>query len=147
MVENLFNSFNVKKSDQFVPGKIRKVFIADDDIFSNALLRNMIESDTKYQVFSFFNGLELCNYYEEREKDVSAIILDIEMPERNGIEAAQWIRNYECSIQAPRMPIIGLTGHDNDIINNRCFNAGMDAVLCKPINKAVVINTLNQLIE
>jgi len=107
----------------------------------------MIEEDSKYQVNSFFNGLELCNHYEEQREDVSAIILDLEMPERNGIETAQWIRNYECSMQGQRVPIIGLTGHKKEAVNKRCLNAGMDVVLCKPIKKTEALKTLNKLIS
>jgi len=146
IVESLFTSYNVKQSDQFNPYKIHKILIADDDVFCNTMLRNMIEEDAKYQVNSFFNGLELCNYYEEQGNYVSVIILDFEMPRRNGLETAMWIRKHECSMQMPRKPIIGLTGHDSEEIKNTCMNAGMDIILSKPIKKVEVLNTLKRLI-
>lgn len=121
------------------------MFIADDDVFSNTTLRNMIETEAKYQVTSFFNGLELCNHYEEQRDHVSAFILDFEMPERNGVETAQWIRNYECSLQGVRTAIIGLTGHENEEVKKKCVNAGMDVVLSKPIKKVEILKLLDKL--
>jgi len=146
IVESLFTSYNVKQSDQFNPYKVHKILIADDDVFCNTMLRNMIEENAKYQVNSFFNGLELCNYYEEQGNYVSLIMLDFEMPRRNGLETARWIRKYECSMQIPRKPIIGLTGHDNEEIKNTCINAGMDVILSKPIKRVEILNTLKRLI-
>ena len=58
--------------------------MADDDPFSNKMLRTIIEDTGLYQVNPFYNGLDLCNFYEEQGEIISLIILDIEMPERNG---------------------------------------------------------------
>ena len=57
------------------------------------------------------------------------------MPLRNGIETAQWIRNFEKVRKKRPVFIIGLTGHEEDEIRALCIKAGMNIVLLKPINK------------
>lgn len=141
----LCNKYNVKEHDHFNPYKVTRILLADDEILSNTALRAMLEEEGKCQVTPFFNGLDLCKYYEEQE-DVSAVILDLEMPERNGAETARWIRSYEDARGARRVPILGITGHESEEIEMMCINAGMDKVLSKPINKREVLETLKNLI-
>ena len=121
-----------------------RILLADDEVLSNTALRAMIEEGGKYQVSYFFNGLDLCNSYEEQD-DVGAVMLDFEMPHRNGIETAKWIRNYELSENKKRVPIIGITGHESNDVRTACINAGMDKVLSKPIYKKEILKVLNEL--
>jgi len=147
MIEDLYQKFNVEAGEQFNPTKIIKIILADDDILSNLALRNMIEQGGGYQVFQFYNGMDACTFYEERGEEISSIIMDVEMPERNGIEATEWIRNYENIRQKDRVPIIGLTGHENQEIQDICLHAGMNQVLTKPIKKATVLDMLKKIIK
>lgn len=64
------------------------------------------------------------------------------MPERNGIEVTQFIRSLESTKHRIRVPIIGLTGHDSDEIKKMCIQAGMNAILEKPIKKQDIIDIL-----
>eukprot|EP00826_Nyctotherus_ovalis_P059639 TRINITY_DN830_c0_g6_i1.p1 TRINITY_DN830_c0_g6~~TRINITY_DN830_c0_g6_i1.p1 ORF type:complete len:125 (-),score=38.90 TRINITY_DN830_c0_g6_i1:28-402(-) len=121
-----------------------RILLADDEVLSNTALRAMIEECGNYQVNPFFNGLDLCNFYEEQD-DVGVVLLDLEMPERNGIETAKWIRNYELEERQRRVPIIGITGHESDEVRSMCISAGMDKVLSKPINKREVLEVLKNL--
>ena len=120
--------------------------MADDDVLSNTTLREIIETGGNYKVNPFFNGLDLCNFYEEKGENISFVLLDVEMPERNGIDTAQWIRNYEISKHRKRVPIIGLTGHTDQQIIEKCLCAGMDKILKKPIRKVDILETLKSFI-
>ena len=64
------------------------------------------------------------------------------MPERNGVETAMWIRNYEAQKQKHNVPIIGLTGHESADVKEDCLNAGMNLVLTKPIKRIDALNTI-----
>ena len=108
--------------------------------------REIIEDQGQYEVNPFNDGLELCNFYEDQGYDTSLIILDLEMPKRDGPESAKWIRNHEMSKQKKRVPIIGLTGHESIEMKNKCLEAGMDKVLSKPISKADILNTIKSLV-
>ena len=59
VVEELYHKYNVKDQERFNPCKIAKIMLADDDIMNNLAMRTMIEHDGKYQVFSFYNGVEV----------------------------------------------------------------------------------------
>ncbi len=73
--------------------------------------------------------------YEERCEDIKAVILDLTMPEMDGIEAARSMRNHEKTVNRPRVPIVCLTGHDDPAVVKECTEAGIDAVVAKPIQK------------
>jgi two-component system sensor histidine kinase RpfC len=121
------------------------VLLADDDIISNYTLRDMTESTGKYKIIPCFNGVEASNTFEEKHGEIHIIILDLEMPERNGIETALWIRSFEKGLGGKKgTPIIGLTGHDDEEIKKSCLDAGMNMVLTKPINMKNLLAHLNK---
>lgn len=70
------------------------------------------------------------------------VFLDVEMPDRNGIDTAIWIRDCEKLKHLSSVPIIGLTGHENEEIKNQCLNAGMTQVLTKPISRDDLVTIL-----
>ena len=67
-------------------------------------------------------------------KRFDLILMDIQMPRMNGIEATLAIRIAERQSDR-RTPIIALTAHTDPAEKDRCLAAGMDAVLTKPIDK------------
>lgn len=62
------------------------------------------------------------------------ILMDIMMPELNGYEATQKIREYEKSSNTKRSFIIGLTSNVYDSERAKCIEAGMDEYLPKPFD-------------
>lgn len=78
--------------------------------------------------------------------EISLIILDVEMPERNGIETARWIRNFEAQKQRKNIPILGLTGHESESVKQECLNSGMNRVLSKPIKRTDALNIIKEYI-
>ncbi|MGN1285555.1 MAG: response regulator, partial [Bradyrhizobium sp.] len=63
------------------------------------------------------------------------VLMDIQMPKMDGIEAAKRIRAREASQTAARTPILALTA--NTLVQDRyaCFEAGMDGFLIKPLDR------------
>lgn len=64
---------------------------------------------------------------------VDLILIDLQMPGMDGIEATGIIRARE-KHGGPRMPIVALTAHAMDSDRHRCLAAGMDGYLTKPIH-------------
>jgi CheY-like chemotaxis protein len=145
IVSQLQEAQNVSKTCVFNPCNLVKVIVADDDSISCGVLRSMIEHSGGYQVFACSNGIEAGKCYETRSEDISVVILDVEMPERNGVETATWIREYEKKYRKRNVPIVGLTGHENEEVKNDCLSAGMNEVLSKPISMKDILLTLKRL--
>lgn len=70
----------------------------------------------------------LCN------EDFDAVLMDIEMPVMDGIEATIAIRKNVDSIRNPQIPIIALTAHALREYEEKCYKVGMDNYLTKPVD-------------
>lgn len=65
-----------------------------------------------------------------------AILMDVEMPVMDGIEATALIRKIERTAGFEPNPIIGMTGHTSQGVRVLCERAGMDSFLIKPFTVA-----------
>jgi CheY-like chemotaxis protein/HPt (histidine-containing phosphotransfer) domain-containing protein len=74
-----------------------------------------------------------------------AVLMDIEMPVLNGIEAAKLIRFL--STGRPRVPIVALVTQADEPTQTRCEQAGMDACIAKPIEPAGLLQALEAAIS
>ncbi len=78
------------------------------------------------------NGKEVISLLKNQAFDV--ILMDIEMPEMNGIEAADFILKHPEEIYRPQTPIIALTAHALPDVQKQCEQAGIHYFIVKPIN-------------
>ena len=83
-----------------------------------------------HQVTPVENGREAVAAWQEGTFDL--ILMDVEMPEVDGLEATRRIRRMEQE-GTTRIPIIALTAHAVAEVKERCTEAGMDAHLAKPL--------------
>jgi CheY-like chemotaxis protein len=83
-----------------------------------------------HRVESAENGLEALAILEHKTYDV--VLMDLEMPEMDGIQATQAIREREKQTGG-HIPIIAMTAHAVQGYRERCLGAGMDGFLTKPI--------------
>ncbi len=59
VIDEMFDKYNVKSTDAYNPCNVVKIILADDDVLSNLALRSMIEQAGAYQVFPFYNGVDV----------------------------------------------------------------------------------------
>ncbi|PKP34834.1 MAG: histidine kinase [Bacteroidetes bacterium HGW-Bacteroidetes-17] len=81
------------------------------------------------------NGIEAVNFFNDMNFD--CILMDIAMPEMDGIEATKEIRLKE-RLTRKRTPIIAVTASDPESNRDRFFAAGIDDYLAKPINERIL---------
>ena len=65
------------------------------------------------------------------------------MPEMNGVEATQTIRDLESCKESPRIPIIAMTAHAMQGDREKYLDAGMDEYVSKPIRREVLQDKLS----
>jgi len=87
------------------------------------------------------NGSEAIAAFKAAD-DIDLIIMDAEMPEMDGFEATRLIREYT---QANWVPIIFLSGHEEDDYIQRALDEGADVYLNKPINTVQLLGQINAL--
>ncbi len=78
------------------------------------------------------------------EKDYDIVLMDIQMPDMNGIEAARKIRNRATPVRRHDVPILALTGHVLSDDRERFLEAGMDGVVTKPVDFDELISAIEQ---
>lgn len=81
------------------------------------------------------NGMEAVYFSEKKKFDL--ILMDMQMPEMDGLEATRKIRKQDISI-----PIIGITANAFESDTRRCLESGMNGVLKKPFRKNEFIQEL-----
>lgn len=124
----------------------RRVLLAEDHPINTEIAKRML---TRHglQVDCVANGrLAVERYLEADAGSYDAILLDIRMPEMNGLEAAQAIRAAG-RFDAKTIPIIAMTANafENDRQDTRA--AGMNAHISKPVEEAVLMETLRKFIR
>jgi CheY-like chemotaxis protein/HPt (histidine-containing phosphotransfer) domain-containing protein len=123
-----------------VYGKGIQVLLADDNVVNMALNVRMMASIMPDAILTeVSNGAEAIQACEKVNFDL--ILLDVQMPEVDGIEATKQIRqmkNYQ------NTPIIGITAGNVSGEKERCLDAGMSEFLAKPIRQQDLFNALHQ---
>ncbi|MCR5715233.1 MAG: response regulator [Lachnospiraceae bacterium] len=123
-----------KISEQIIEQKsleMRRVLVVDDSATILAYLERILSPD--YAVASARSGLKALDYITLSGMP-DAIILDIQMPEMNGIETAKYIREKMNS----SVPIIFLTGLADKGIVMRCKELGAADYILKPVNEVYI---------
>jgi CheY-like chemotaxis protein len=103
-----------------------------DDYDANILIAGSYLENFGYEYDVAKSGMDALN--KIRESKYLAILMDIQMPELDGMETTMLIRNLEYKQKRKRQPIIAMTAHSLAGDCQACFAAGMDAYLSKPFN-------------
>ncbi len=115
-----------------------KILIAEDNLV-NQLLMRMYMSKLRWDFLIVENGLlavEAC-----RTGNFDAVLMDVNMPELNGIVATEYIRTFNEEI-----PIIAFTGFGDDTNRISCSEAGMNALIEKPASLNSVVDAVTGLV-
>ena len=134
------------KSDRpTVDLKGRRVLLAED-VAINAEIMMMVLSMREIDVDHAENGKVAVAMYQDHEPGYyDAILMDMRMPEMDGLEATQIIRATD-KADATTIPIIALTANAFDEDVQRSMQAGLNAHLSKPIEPDLLFETLEDLL-
>src|SRR5882762_1639889 len=107
-----------------------RILLAEDNLVNQTLAIRLLEKQG-HQVFAALTGKEALEKIEENEFDV--VLMDVQMPEMDGIAATCELRRKEKKTGG-HLPVIAMTAYAMKGDRERCLEAGMDAYLPKPIN-------------
>ncbi len=116
-----------------------RILVAED-IPENALLARLRLTEQGHEVICVENGLQVIEAF--RNDDFDLILMDVQMPELDGMEATRRIRQL-----GGKLPIIALTASVMNSERERCFSAGMDSIQGKPINFAELFTEMDKLVS
>lgn len=116
-----------------------KILLAEDDLVNQKVILKMLEN-RNYSVDLARNGVEALRLFAENRYDL--ILMDIQMPEMNGLEAAQKIREMEGT--SAHTPIVTLSAYALKGDKERFLALGMDGYIPKPIDMNQLFSTIEQ---
>ena len=107
-----------------------RVLVAEDNPVNQKLIERILARDG-HEVVIADNGKTCCDAWRTQAFDL--VLMDMQMPEMSGLEAAETIRREE-SPTGHRIPIVALTANTTPEDRDACLRSGMDAVLSKPVS-------------
>ena len=118
-----------------------RVLLAEDNIFNQAVATELLKKLGCHVVVAA-NGREAVDAAQARPFDI--VLMDVQMPEMDGLEATRTIRAHETS---GRIPIIAQTAHAFADDKKRCFDVGMDDYIAKPIKTSELLKVLGRFLS
>jgi len=108
---------------------VGRILLAEDDpMIREVILMGLAKHH--WHVETAANGAEAVEKWQQ--SDFNVILMDLQMPAMDGLEATRRIRSLERK-QGQRTCIIGFTAHARQQTVDACFEAGMDDILTKPV--------------
>ena len=125
--------------------KGRRILLAEDNDLNAEIVITLLE-EHGFQVERAEDGQICINMLETKPADhYDLILMDIQMPNKNGYEASRIIR--EMTGPKSRIPIIAMTANAFDEDKKKAMGAGMNAHIAKPFDIQVLLDTMEQLIS
>jgi CheY-like chemotaxis protein/anti-sigma regulatory factor (Ser/Thr protein kinase) len=120
----------------------KKLLVAEDVEINREILMSLLE-DTGIGIDCAQNGLEVVEMTEAAPNKYDAILMDVQMPKMDGLEATRRIRAMT-DLHLKKIPIIAMTAHVFKSDIDECFAAGMNDHIGKPIDIDDVLKKLNK---
>jgi PAS domain S-box-containing protein len=119
-----------------------RVLIAEDN-FINSQLATRLIAKQGHSAVVVESGREALNALDRESFDL--VLMDVQMPDMDGIEATSAIREQE-RITGEHLPIIAMTAHAMSGDRERCLDAGMDAYITKPVDAQKLFDAIADLL-
>jgi signal transduction histidine kinase/ActR/RegA family two-component response regulator len=111
------------------------MIIAEDDDTNYFYLKESLKK-TKIKIIRAKTGLEAISIVENTDK-IDIILMDIKMPEVNGLEATRYIKHIR-----PDIPVIAQTAFAMDNDKQSCLEAGCSDYMCKPLKSSKLLDVI-----
>lgn len=116
------------------------VLVAEDNPI-NMRLAEIILENWKCNIIKAENGLEAMDKIKSNKVDI--VLMDVQMPEQDGLETTRQIRSSD---DLKGIPIMGVTAFAQDNEVEKCMESGMDDVITKPFSAELLAGKLDELL-
>lgn len=133
-----------QSSGENVPGETEyhtrgmRILLAEDNEMNQQIACELLEGQGCI-VDLVNNGREAVEHYQNNPEAYDVILMDIQMPEMDGIEATVRIRE-----QSKEIPILAMTARSMKEEIEKCFKAGMNGHIAKPIDPRVLLSNIEK---
>jgi PAS domain S-box-containing protein len=117
-----------------------RILLAEDDLTNQEVAVGILKNLGFLNIDVVDNGKKAVNAVLKENYDL--ILMDIQMPEMDGLTATREIR--KAGLSKTKIPIVAMTAHAMKGDRDRCMQAGMNAYLTKPVNPEYLVEILNQ---
>lgn len=115
------------------------ILLAEDNLINQAVAAGVLRSHG-HQIIVANNGVQALDVFKNHSVDL--ILMDVQMPEMDGLTATRAIRRIE-SGTGRHIPIIAVTAHAMKGDREKCIASGMDDFLTKPYTKEKLSNMVD----
>lgn len=125
----------MKYTSSLTNNKTPHLLLVEDNAIALKIIEIMIR-EAGYTFSSAEDGEKALALVKSTNFDL--IITDLGLPGLTGFELSQHIRNWETNQNTHPIPILGLTGHAQELVRQECLKHGMNEVYTKPITQALL---------
>jgi osomolarity two-component system sensor histidine kinase NIK1 len=118
-----------------------RILLAEDNLVNQKVACQQLKKFGT-QVDVVCDGQQCLDTLEGHRDDYDLILMDVQMPVLDGLQATRKIRESEKEHNYAHKPIIGLTAHAIQGYKDKCLSAGMDAYACKPFQARELIEVI-----
>ncbi|RLD90175.1 MAG: hybrid sensor histidine kinase/response regulator [Bacteroidetes bacterium] len=116
------------------------VLVAEDQTINMKIVVQLLQRKN-FKIIQAKTGKEALEIYQSQHDKIDIILMDVQMPEMDGMEATKRIREFELEIQK-HTPIIAMTAHAMKGDKEQFLSIGMDDYLSKPIHPQLLYDTI-----
>ncbi|NNG00011.1 MAG: GAF domain-containing protein [Desulfobacteraceae bacterium] len=121
-----------------------RLLVAEDNPVNQKLALRLLEK-FGYRADAVANGKEALQALQLINYDI--VLMDIQMPEMDGLSATQAIRSSTSPVRNPAVPVIAMTAHAMSGDRDKCIAAGMDDYITKPVRPQILLETIKRFLS
>ena len=122
-------------------GSKARILLAEDNITNQQVALGLLKK-LGLRADAVANGAEVLEALESIPYDL--VLMDVQMPVMDGLEATRQIRNSVFSVNDPTIPIVAMTAHAMQGDEERCLSAGMNDYVSKPVAPQALARVLEK---
>jgi len=136
-----FQEEKEQETDNNAATKNLHILLAEDNIINQKVAVTILKK-MGYKIEIAENGLVALDQFQNNKFDI--ILMDMQMPKMDGLEASRQIRTFEKEKNQKEIPIISMTANAMKADMEKCLNAGMNDFISKPFKQEQLLKIIHK---